>query len=84
LLEEIAIDAGMVKWKCTQGGSIDTRIWAEHGIQSVNLYVEYGEEHTEREYLDIDACYQVTKLLEAVFSRKRELRNVVGRSVGFR
>lgn len=84
LLGEIALDAGMDEWKCTQGGSSDTRIWAEHGIQSVNLSVGYGEEHTEREYLDIDACYEVTKLLGAVFSRQRELWGVVRQSVGLR
>ena len=69
----------MAEWKCTQGGSSDTRSWAEHGIQSVNLSVGYGEEHTEREFLDVDACYQMTKLLEAVFGRQRELRDVVRR-----
>lgn len=57
----------MQEWKCTQG---------------VNLSVGYGEEHTEREYLDIDAFYQVTKLLEAIFSRQRELRNIVWQSMG--
>lgn len=77
LLEKIALDAGMDEWKCTQGGSSDTRIWAEHGIQSVNLSAGYGEKHTEREYLDIAACYRVTKLLEAIFGQQREIRDVV-------
>lgn len=83
LLEKIAKDAEMDEWKCTQGGSSDTRIWAEHGIQSVNLSAGYGNEHTEKEYLDINVCYKVTKLLKAVFSKQRELRNVVRKNVCF-
>ena len=41
LIEQAAMEAGLSGWKCTQGGSSDTRIWAEHGIQSVNLSAGY-------------------------------------------
>jgi hemerythrin-like domain-containing protein len=40
--EKVAKDAGLTGWKCTSGGSSDTRIWAERGIQSVNLSVGYS------------------------------------------
>ena len=37
LFEDAAKEIGISGWKCTNRGSSDTRIWAEHGIQSVNL-----------------------------------------------
>lgn len=55
----------------------DTRIWAEHGIQSVNLSAGYGNEHTDSEYLDAAACYEVTKLLSAIFEKGREIKQAV-------
>ncbi|MEI3611903.1 M20/M25/M40 family metallo-hydrolase [Pseudogracilibacillus sp. SO30301A] len=79
LIEQIADESGLVKWKCTSGGSSDTRIWAEHGIQSVNLSTGYRNEHTDDEFLDVAACYNVTKLLTAIFDRANEVRRVVRR-----
>ena len=67
----------MSGWACTNGGSSDTRIWAEHGIQSVNLSVGYGNEHTEEEYLDVEAAYGTVKLIKGVFENSRELCEVV-------
>ena len=49
-IEQAAIEAGLSGWKCTQGGSSDTRTWAEHGIQSVNLSAGYHYEHSGAEY----------------------------------
>jgi putative aminopeptidase FrvX len=75
--ENVARDKGFHGWKCTPGGSSDTRIWASHGIQSVNLSVGYKHEHTENESLDSKACYQTTKLLIACFEKASELRRLL-------
>lgn len=76
LIEKIATEADIGEWKCTSGGSSDTRIWAEHGIQSVNLSAGYGNEHTEREYLDVAACYNVSKLIDAIILKSREVQEL--------
>ncbi|MFC3885526.1 M20/M25/M40 family metallo-hydrolase [Bacillus songklensis] len=76
-IEDTAKAEGLSGWHCTNGGSSDTRIWASHGIQSVNLSAGYGNEHTENEFLDVEACYNVTKLIKGVFGRARELRSVL-------
>ncbi|MFZ0445243.1 MAG: hypothetical protein WAM95_11585 [Bacillus sp. (in: firmicutes)] len=57
MIERAAIEAGLSGWKSTQGGSSDTRIWAEHGIQSVNLSAGDHYEHSDAEYLYVQACY---------------------------
>ena len=75
--EKIAKEDGLTGWKCTAGGSSDTRIWAEHGIQSVNLSAGYQHEHTVDEYLDVNACYQTAKLIQGFFEKGRELRGVL-------
>ena len=75
--ERVAKESGLNGWACTEGGSSDTRIWAEHGIQSVNLSVGYHNEHSERECLDIRATYQTYTLLKNVFQKAKELRNVL-------
>ncbi|MBB6447787.1 M20/M25/M40 family metallo-hydrolase [Bacillus benzoevorans] len=72
-IENVSKEKGLSQWKCTSGGLSDTRIWAEHGIQSVNLSVGYNHEHTEEEYLDINACYQTVQLLHAYFEKSLEL-----------
>lgn len=78
-LESVAADAGLLGWESTSGGSSDTKIWAEHGIQSVNLSAGYSNEHTVEEYLDVAACYNVTEFLLAIFEQSRELRRLVRR-----
>lgn len=75
--EKVASEAGLNGWATTDGGSSDTRIWAEYGIQSVNLSVGYDHEHTHQESLDVKACYRTAKLLEAVFCNNGELRKVL-------
>ena len=79
-IEEIAVKTTTGKWACTAGGSSDTRIWAAHGIQSVNLSVGYHHEHTENEMLDIGACYQTVELLEGVFENARDIRAIARRN----
>lgn len=77
LIEEIAKKQGLEGWKCTIGGSSDTRIWASHGIQSVNLSVGYQNEHTSVETLDSDVCFRTVELLTGVFQHARELNRVI-------
>ncbi|KAA9022860.1 M20/M25/M40 family metallo-hydrolase [Niallia endozanthoxylica] len=75
--EKVAKDEGLFGWKCTPGGSSDTRIWTEHGIQSVNLSAGYHNEHTEDECLDVGACYRTVGLIKAFFEQGKELRTVL-------
>ena len=49
-------------------GSSDNKILARYGVQSVNLSTGYTNEHTAEESLKIVACYNVTKLLNAVLA----------------
>ena len=55
------------RWEPTLGGSSDTRIWAQQGIQSVNLSVGYQHEHTSREELNLDDAFATANLLKKVF-----------------
>lgn len=73
-IEQQAIEAGLEGWRCTVGGNSDTRIWAQHGIQSVNLSAGYNNEHTEAEILDVNACYNTVKLVETALKNSRSLR----------
>ncbi|WP_239984613.1 M20/M25/M40 family metallo-hydrolase [Lentibacillus sediminis] len=75
--EEVAAGEGLTGWNCTNGGSSDTRIWAEHGIQSVNLSVGYMNEHTDEESLDIEAAYETVELIKGVFNNVKGLRRVM-------
>lgn len=75
--ERVAQEAGLTGWACTAGGSSDTCIWASHGIESVNLSVGYGYEHTDDEYLDVHATYVTYTLLKAIFQRSKEFRRVL-------
>ena len=54
---------GKRRWSTVAGGSSDTRIWAEQGINSVNLPVGYMNEHTEDELLDIEVNYGTYELI---------------------
>ncbi|MBB6451598.1 putative aminopeptidase FrvX [Salirhabdus euzebyi] len=75
--EKLAEEAELNGWATTIGGSSDTRIWAEHGIQSVNLSAGYNHEHTEREVLDVASCYETAKLVKAVLGKGNELKRVL-------
>ncbi|MEH7111575.1 M20/M25/M40 family metallo-hydrolase [Neobacillus niacini] len=76
-IEQVAKDAGWDGWRCTPGGSSDTWIWAQHGIQSVNLSAGYNREHTDKEYLDIRACYGTAQLIQSFLGKGHELRRVL-------
>ena len=55
------------RWEPTMGGRSDTLIWAQQGIQSVNLSVGYQNEHTSEEELNIDVAFATANLLKKVF-----------------
>lgn len=75
--ERVAAEENLAGWKTTVGGSSDTRIWAGHGIQSVNLSVGYLNEHRDNEFLNVEHCYETVRLLEGVFNKSRDLRAVL-------
>lgn len=75
--EQVAKEIGLVGWACREGGSSDTGVWASHGIESVNLSVGYGNEHTAQEFLDVQATYQTYTLLKGIFQKGRELRRTL-------
>ena len=79
-IEQQALEAGLDGWRCTAGGSSDTRIWAQQGIQSVNLSAGYYNEHTEAEILDVNACYNTVKLVKSVLKNGRSLRSILRNS----
>lgn len=60
-------------WQSVQGGSSDTRIWASHGINSLNISAGYFNEHTEMESLDIEANYRSYELLIHLLHESRLL-----------
>ncbi|SDJ37817.1 M20/M25/M40 family metallo-hydrolase [Salimicrobium halophilum] len=68
-------------WSCVRGGSSDARIWAEAGIETVNLSVGYRHEHTEEETLDVDACYETARVMRRVLENHRSLKRLVNRRV---
>lgn len=55
--------AGMPDWKMTQGGYSDTLVFAENGINAVNLSAGYRNEHTELEYVDYHAAFSTFLLI---------------------
>ncbi|MFV8829543.1 M20/M25/M40 family metallo-hydrolase [Alkalihalobacterium sp. APHAB7] len=76
-IEEVAQKEAFKGWATTSGGSSDTRIWAEHGIQSVNLSAGYMNEHTDQETLNVDACYNTAKLVQGLLKNEKNLKAVL-------
>lgn len=64
--EEAGRLAGMPDWKVTPGGISDAKVFAEMGIQSVNLSVGYQNEHRDEDLVNYNATYETVKLIEAV------------------
>jgi len=73
-LERIARQSGFGKWKTVSGGSSDTYIWAQSGIESVNLSAGYLFEHTDAEQLDVSACYETYKFLMEILNNTSRLQ----------
>ncbi|WP_036185051.1 M20/M25/M40 family metallo-hydrolase [Ureibacillus manganicus] len=69
------------RWQTVAGGSSDTRIWAEQGINSVNLSAGYYNEHTSDETLDIQANYGTYEFVMLLVEKSRSLmgRNLMRR-----
>lgn len=70
-LESIGKSAGFDGWKTVVGGSSDTRVWAQSGIESVNLSAGYENEHTCEEQLDIKACYETYQFVMEIIHECR-------------
>nr|WP_106782955.1 M20/M25/M40 family metallo-hydrolase [Lysinibacillus timonensis] len=64
------------RWQTVAGGSSDTRIWAEQGINSVNLSAGYNNEHTSDETLDIQANYGTYELIILLLEKSRCLMKI--------
>jgi tripeptide aminopeptidase len=77
LFEKAAEGIGLAGWKMRAGGSSDTRIWAAHGIQSVNLSAGYNNEHTDLETLNVEACFNTMTLIQEVLSDPRSLHRTL-------
>ncbi|MBN8208919.1 M20/M25/M40 family metallo-hydrolase [Bacillus sp. NTK071] len=75
--EKVAEAEKLEEWKCTIGGSSDTRIWASHGIQSVNLSAGYWNEHSDEEQLDVEACFNTATLIKGIFQQSRDLIRIL-------
>ncbi|MHA6260019.1 hypothetical protein ACXYMX_08890 [Sporosarcina sp. CAU 1771] len=73
-LERIARQSGLGAWKTVTGGSSDTYIWAQSGIESVNLSAGYQFEHTDAEQLDVEACYGTYTFLMEILANTHQLQ----------
>ncbi|SOC41465.1 M20/M25/M40 family metallo-hydrolase [Ureibacillus acetophenoni] len=71
------------RWQTVPGGSSDTRIWAEQGINSVNLSTGYNNEHTSEETLDIQANYGTYEFVMLLMEKSQSLmrRNLERRTL---
>ncbi|RHW35914.1 M20/M25/M40 family metallo-hydrolase [Lysinibacillus yapensis] len=72
-VEQIGHRVHRNRWHAVKGGSSDTRIWAEQGINSINLSVGYQHEHTEYETVDIEATYGTYELVAQLLEESRTL-----------
>ncbi|MFY3791939.1 M20/M25/M40 family metallo-hydrolase [Ureibacillus sp. MALMAid1270] len=61
------------RWQTVASGSSDTRIWAEQGINSVNLSAGYENEHTNEETLDIQANYETYEFVMLLVEKSQSL-----------
>lgn len=64
------------RWQAVAGGSSDTRIWAEQGIESINLSAGYYNEHYCDETLDIVANYGTFEFVMQLIEESRYLLRV--------
>lgn len=61
-MEDVAKLADM-EWKCVEGGISDAMVFAENGINSINLSVGFYNEHTDKEYVVLDDMRDTVKLI---------------------
>lgn len=50
-------------WEATEGGISDAMVFAEGGVNSINLSAGYYNEHTEHEYVVLDEMRDTVKLI---------------------
>ncbi|MEK3934326.1 M20/M25/M40 family metallo-hydrolase [Sporosarcina sp. FSL W7-1349] len=78
-LERIARKSGDSRWRTVEGGSSDTYIWSQCGIESVNLSAGYMNEHTPDETLDVKACYGTYQFVMEILNDCRSIAKLDGR-----
>ena len=61
-MEDVSKMADM-EWKATEGGISDAMIFAEEGVNSINLSAGYYNEHTEKEYAVLSEMQDTVKLI---------------------
>ncbi|SIS60174.1 M20/M25/M40 family metallo-hydrolase [Salimicrobium flavidum] len=66
-------------WSPVERGSSDARVWAEAGIETVNLSVGYRNEHTVAETLNVDACLETVELVKRLLRENRSLQRLMNR-----
>lgn len=64
---------GMPDWQMVQGGSSDAAVFAELGVPSVNVSAGYMNEHTDREFVNIEHCQDTIRLLLHVLQHYMEV-----------
>ena len=62
-MEDVAKLIDMPDWKCVEGGISDAIVFAEHGINSINLSAGYMNEHTANEYVSLKDMRNTVRLI---------------------
>lgn len=62
-MEDVAKLVDMPDWKCVEGGISDAMVFAEHGINSINLSAGYMNEHTVNEYVSLKDMRNTVRLI---------------------
>lgn len=61
-MEDVSKMADM-DWRCVEGGISDAMVFAENGVNSINLSAGYYNEHTEHEYASLKEMGETVKLI---------------------
>lgn len=61
-MEDVSKMADM-DWKCVEGSVSDAMVFAEHGVNSINLSAGYMNEHTEMEIVSLKDMGDTVKLI---------------------
>jgi putative aminopeptidase FrvX len=67
-MEDVAKMTDMGDWKCVEGGISDAMVFAQEGINSINLSAGYKNEHTDKEYVVLSDMKDTTRLILQVFA----------------
>src|SRR5690606_3622847 len=62
-MEDIGKMADMPDWRAVEGGISDAMVFAESGINSINLSAGYENEHTDREYVVLNHMKDTARLI---------------------